>query len=57
MTTRLLYWLQLYLDSSRFIEDVLPHEGRHAGGAVDADQAGREVDPGMARSEVDLKKK
>ena len=40
--------------SASLVQRALPHQRRHAGGAVDAQERGAHVDPGMRRAEIHL---
>ena len=41
-------------EATRLLQQVAAHEGRHACGAVDPQQVGRQVDARMARTKVHL---
>ena len=41
-------------EATRLLQQVAAHEGRHACGAVDPQQVGRQVDARMARAKVHL---
>ena len=42
------------LEAAGLVQQILPHEGGHARGAVDPHHRGREVDAGVECPEIDL---